>query len=119
MKEALERAKSLPGALIFEMSRVYFGPVPSVLDPSEWIEARFFGEDREIRFMPGLENLEAYSLTESEQDIEGETYLDYTAGIMLESASESAVHIRKYLAEDSDGQNYICATRLVWKEEAL
>ena len=118
LQEALEQVKTLPRALIIEMSRVYLGPAPSVMDSSEWVEAHFYGADREIRFMPGMDGLEAFSLTESETEIEWESYLDYTAGVMLERASDSAVHIRKYLARDNDGQNYICASRLVWKEGA-
>lgn len=79
-------------------------------DAEECVEARFFSEDREVRFFRREGNLECVELS----DTEGSDHIDrdyLVAGLFRESGK--SVTVRYYLDEDEDGQVYVSGTRLV------
>lgn len=116
-KAALELAKQLPYAFITELSHVYFGPTPENLDTTEWTEAHFFDETRELRFLPG-EGLPPTLLTEESGDRffdERPTFDGQTAAGLPNGGKN--ILIRKYIKADGDGQAYIAAVRFTAKED--
>lgn len=115
LSAGIEAARQQPFALIIELSKVTYGPTPKVLDPTEWVEAHFFGALQEVRFLPGDSGLEASVMTEEENDIT----IDYTAEVILPEGKDTGFLARKYLSVDEDGQSCIEAVRLVAKEDSL
>ena len=113
--DGLRLAGEQPCAHIIALSGVYYGPTPAELDPAEWIEARFFGPAREVRFLPGNDGLQATCLTEEPDD----RTVDYRAKVVLPGHAGERLLARKYLETDEDGQSYIAAVRLVAEEEIL
>lgn len=110
--DALQAAKTLPWAYIIGLSQVYLGPVPAEMDTDEWLEARFFGSEKEVHFLHGDEGLDITCLTEEP----GDHTIDFTASVALAGHDNKYLLARKYLTVDEDGQSYIAAVRLVAEE---
>ncbi|MGN1306355.1 MAG: hypothetical protein ACI4V3_01645 [Faecousia sp.] len=114
LQAALAAAKAQPQALIISLSQVTFGAAPAEPDPTEWIEAHFFGQTQEVRFLTDGGHLTASVLTEEEND----RFIDETAKVILPDSATKCIRLRKYVAVDEDGQTYIAAVRLT-EEEAV
>lgn len=113
-QKALEDAATLPYALIIEYSRVFFGKTPASLNHAEWIEAHFFGPDREIRFMSAEGSLEASVLA----DEPGDRHLDAKLRFRAGGSAEQYASVRNYLKDDEDGQACVVGVRLMSQEDA-
>ena len=115
---AVAKAKQLPFAWIIALSSTYCGPTPEELDPTEWVEARFFDAKQELRFT--AEDLRAALITREDGDliIDKPTApaQSVTRGF---SASDQWLLIRKFIQtdEDEDGQACISAVCLAVKED--
>lgn len=111
VRDAAERGRSLPYALIRSLSRVTLGPTPDEIDFDELIEARFFDSEQEVRIFRGEMGFQAARLTAEDGDITIERAHDLANPIFGETVTVCSV-----LDFDEDGQAHIAHTRLAgWK----
>lgn len=109
LDEALARARTMPYAYIRTLSHVTIGTVPQTLEPEQFTEARFFGEDGEIRFCRADGALTAVALEDEADDIT----MDQRAQVTAPRRSGLWLTKRRYVQPDEDGQMCIVATRLL------
>ncbi len=110
--EALALAAEFPFALIRSFGNVHLGRTPSDLKPEEWMEARFFDKDRELRFFADDLASRFVLLTAEETDVG----LYETAEIGNAKFGASVTFCRT-MEQDEDGQYRTAYTRLTdWKE---
>ena len=110
--EALNEALSMPFAYIACLSRVYIGLTPETVNLAEVNDARFFGEDGEVRFFRENGTMTALRLTDDPQDVT----IDHTHALIKSFGTQLTE--RRYIQFDQDGQGYIAATRLLAWEGA-
>lgn len=106
---AKQKIKDYPYALLYMFSEVLLSETTDLGDVnwSECIEARFFGENGELRFWR-----ESGSLVAATLSVQGETII---SGYALDGRYNSRwkdVIIKQFLDYDEDGQAYISGTML-------
>ena len=113
IRDALERGRTQPYALIRSISSVSIGPTPTTFPPTEeLLEARFFSEQGEYRIFHNGTELAAAYLTE-EPD---EEYIE--SDYALENDKSQRIYVRQTIGYDEDGQAVLHSGRLTgWKEE--
>lgn len=113
VQEALCRGKALPYALVHHLSGVTLGPAPETLELDELIEARFFGEQQEVRLFRDETGLRAVCLTREEGDVT----IQKRYKLANKSRFGELLTIEQVLDFDKeDGQAFISCTRLTgWK----
>ena len=110
IQDALDQAKTMPFAYIRSLSGVYVGMTPGTISLAEVMEARFFGETAEIRFLKEAAQMTALEVADGDGDItlDQRTALVQPVGSFLTK--------RRYILPDEDGQCSIVATRLLTLE---
>lgn len=110
---AIDKAKTLPFALIRTFEDVYLGKTPENIDFHKIIDAKFFNENTEIRFFMknGLQN-SVLIKTEPNDDCLIATY-----NLDNNKKFGNRLTVKRILSADEDGQAYIALTCLSkWEE---
>ena len=107
VKEALERGRSFPWAMLRGFSRVTLGNTPPQTDAEELLEACFFSPEAEIRLWREDGTLRAAFLAEEA----GDRVLEERRSIE-NPAFGRALWVRRIIDFDEDGQAYVAGTRL-------
>lgn len=110
VREALSLGQSLPWALIHTLSTVTLGKTPAGLEElplEELLEARFFGEDEEVRVFRRDGALRGAVLVQEE----GDAFLEETYRVENPRLGRQ-ITVRRHLAADEDGETHVAATRL-------
>lgn len=107
-----ECAREYPYALVYLVNRILFGKAQEVLGEIEWgdcLEARFFGEERELHLFDteGGKKALVVSDVEGGESISHEYELDKKY-----SSAGKLLRVKKYLKQDEDGQFFVALTRL-------
>lgn len=115
VEQAIDRAKTLPWALIYTYSRVILGEYSEVsnLNLDELLYARFFAEHEEVRLFRTEYGIQGSYLIE---DPELDDCLEERYRLNNPQFGES-IMIRHILKSDEDGQTYRAASHLAgWTE---
>ena len=113
VREALERGRALPWALVRSISEVTLGKTPAEINREELIEARFFSPGEEIRVFRAGGVWEAARLEGEPEDSR------ITRTYDIENPKfGSAVTVCYTLEADEDGQTNLATVRLTgWEGE--
>lgn len=113
VREALERGRALPWALVRSMSEVTLGRTPAEINREELMEARFFSPGEEIRVFRNGGELAAARLEEEP----GDSQITRTYDIENPKFG-AAITVCFALEADEDGQTNLATARLTgWEEK--
>ena len=107
VQQAVEQGRELPFVLIRSLSSIYIGRIREIGSMDELLEARFFGEDQEIRIFHKGEELAAVCLKKEASDRE----LMEKFAVANERFGKS-ITVCSTLEADEDGQSYVAQKRL-------